>query len=54
MPTFHPRVFLVFTDKSNAVLVWALHGYVVPTTNIVNKNITEKKSITKITIKDAQ
>ncbi|KAJ8983237.1 hypothetical protein NQ317_005326 [Molorchus minor] len=39
----------------NAALVWALHGYLVPTTKIIKKDAaTGKKSTTKFTIKDSQ
>ncbi|KAK4876673.1 hypothetical protein RN001_009179 [Aquatica leii] len=38
----------------NAALIWALHGYFVPTNGVIRKDATGKKSIIKFTIKDSQ
>ncbi|KAJ8943559.1 hypothetical protein NQ314_009713 [Rhamnusium bicolor] len=44
-----------FNYGRNAALVWALHGYLVPTTKIIKKDsATGKKSTTKFTIKGSQ
>lgn len=46
---------IFFTDGRNAALLWALHGYLVPTSKIVKRDIaTGKKTTTKFTIKDSQ
>ncbi|XP_018572367.1 uncharacterized protein LOC108911818 [Anoplophora glabripennis] len=38
----------------HAVGIWALHGYLVPTTKIIKKDVTGKKTTTKFTIKESQ
>lgn len=45
---------IIFTDGRSAALIWALHGYFVPTTKIIKKDVTGKKATAKFTIKDAQ
>lgn len=43
----------MFIDGKNAALLWAFHGYFVPTKKIVRKE-DGKKTVTKFTIKDSQ
>lgn len=45
---------IFFTDGRNAVLIWALHGYFVPTNRVTRKDVSGKKSVIKFTIKDSQ
>lgn len=45
---------LFFSDCRNAALLWALHGYFVPTTKFVRKTDAGKNITTKFTIKDSQ
>lgn len=60
MPTICPSskiaiILYFFADGRNAALVWALHGYLVPTSKIIKKDVaTGKKITTKFTIKDSQ
>lgn len=50
-----PNLSLIFfTDGRNAALIWALHGYFVPTNRVTRKDASGKKSIIKFTIKDSQ
>ncbi|CAH1126083.1 unnamed protein product [Ceutorhynchus assimilis] len=37
-----------------AALIWAIHGFLVPTNKVVKKDLTGKKITTKFTIKDSQ
>nr|CAI5856650.1 unnamed protein product [Callosobruchus analis] len=48
------RCYLFFTDGHNAAVLWALHGYIVPTNRVVKRGVTDKKTTTKHTIKDSQ
>lgn len=44
-----------FVDSRDLALIWALHGYLVPTNKLVKKDpTTSKKVTTKFTIKDSQ
>lgn len=44
----------MFIDGKNAALLWAFHGYFVPTKKIVVRKEDGKKAVTKFTIKGSQ
>ncbi|KAJ8961559.1 hypothetical protein NQ318_014811 [Aromia moschata] len=41
-------------NSRNATILWAIHGYLVPTNRTVRRDQTGKKSVIKFTIKDSQ
>lgn len=47
--------FILFAGgRHHAAVLWALHGYLVPTGKTVKKDITGKRQTTKYTIQDSQ
>lgn len=46
--------FLISGGRRHAAVLWALHGYFVPTGKTIKKDCTGKRQTTKYTIQDSQ